>query len=87
MYKRREIDVCSYKPGFHIYRNYPVTAVSRTGRTLGHAGDSSVFNGNILHDVPGAVKVELSSTFPGLRQLRGSYGYMETRLLLVSLIM
>ena len=32
------------------------------------------------HDVPGAVKVELSSTFPGLRQLRGSYGYMETRL-------
>ena len=33
-----------------------------------------------LHDVPGAGKVELSSTFPGLRQLRDSYGYMETRL-------
>ena len=36
------------KPGFHINRNYPVTAVSRTYGTLGHAGGSSIFNGNIL---------------------------------------
>ena len=86
--------ILNLKPGFHVNRNCRKPAVSQTGGTLGHAGSSSIFNGNILFrhlEWPGGTmspvleKLSWVQLFPaygttGLQQLRGSYGYMETRL-------